>query len=453
MPGSRGLAKLQATERWLDRWLPAQEDDYKELVQSVPFERAPLYPKQRAVVDDPARFTITEGTTKSGKTMSHLEWQLDEAARLGYGNHWWIATVYKTSEMAYDRAKKRLKGYVMHQGAWKKVHDAVPPNLYKTNDTSRIIQLGGARIWFLSADRPDNLFGEDVITAVGDEITRWREKAYEAVYTTLTATKGRFKMIGNVKGRHNYAYKLARRAEGGHPDWAYHKLTAWDAVDGGVVDKATIEGARADLPEATFKELYLAEAADDGSNPFGMSKVEEAFERLDGKPAQGPVSVYGVDIGEHHDFTWIIGLNEAGEMVESHRFHQVGWDEQQDRIIRIVGSKRALIDATGLGDPVFNAIKKKCRRAEPFKYTGGAYGSKQEIMRRLAADFHQGGISCYGEMLLNECLSFEFEYTRMGVTYSAPEGMYDDGVNALALANHCLATVPQSEPGYRSMSD
>jgi hypothetical protein len=452
MKGYKGLARIDQATRWLDRWLPQVEDDYKQLVQPVAFKRAVLYPKQAAVVDDPARFTITEGTTKSGKTMSHLEWQLDEAAKIGYGNHWWIATVYKTSEMAYDRAKKRLKGYVMKKGVYQKVHDAVPPHLYKTNDTSRIIQLGGARIWYLSADRPDNLFGEDVITAVGDEITRWREAAYTAVYTTLTATGGRFKMIGNVKGRHNYAYALARRAESGHPGWAYHKLTAWDAVDGGVVDKETIEGARRDLPEAVFKELYLAEAADDGSNPFGIEKIEQAFEAQGGQPADGPVVAYGVDLGEHHDFTWVIGLNEAGQMVEWHRFQQIGWDEQIQRVQKIVGRKRAMIDATGVGDPVFQMIAKKCRRAEAFKYTGGPYGSKQDIMRRLASDFHQGGITCFGDELRSELMIFEYEYTRSGTIYSAPAGYFDDGVNALALANHCLATVPDSQPGYRGLS-
>jgi hypothetical protein len=36
--------------------------------------------------------------------------------------------------------------------------------------------------------------------------------------------------------------------------------------------------------------------------------------------------------------------------------------------------------------------------------------------------------------LIDELESFEFLYTRTGVKYSAPEGMHDDGVCALALA-------------------
>jgi hypothetical protein len=36
----------------------------------------------------------------------------------------------------------------------------------------------------------------------------------------------------------------------------------------------------------------------------------------------------------------------------------------------------------------------------------------------------------------DEMESFEFEYTRTGVKYNAPDGMHDDTVNALALARN-----------------
>ena len=39
-------------------------------------------------------------------------------------------------------------------------------------------------------------------------------------------------------------------------------------------------------------------------------------------------------------------------------------------------------------------------------------------------------------MIVNELESFEYEYTRTGVRYAAAQGMHDDAVCALALANH-----------------
>ena len=40
-------------------------------------------------------------------------------------------------------------------------------------------------------------------------------------------------------------------------------------------------------------------------------------------------------------------------------------------------------------------------------------------------------------VIVSELEAFEYEYTRNGVKYSAPAGMHDDTVCALALANNC----------------
>lgn len=40
--------------------------------------------------------------------------------------------------------------------------------------------------------------------------------------------------------------------------------------------------------------------------------------------------------------------------------------------------------------------------------------------------------------LISELESFEYEYVASGVRYSAPEGLHDDGVCALALARESL---------------
>jgi hypothetical protein len=151
------------------------------------FSRLPLYPKQRAIIDDPARFTITEATTKAGKTMSHIEWLLEEALAAQSGNWWWVATTRDTTDIAYRRVQDRLRGYLDSGGSLRRVSGPIP---FRKHDTRKIIRIGRATLWFKSAEKPDNLYGEDVYGAVGDEITRWRESAWIALYSTLTATRG-----------------------------------------------------------------------------------------------------------------------------------------------------------------------------------------------------------------------------------------------------------------------
>jgi hypothetical protein len=55
-------------------------------------------------------------------------------------------------------------------------------------------------------------------------------------------------------------------------------------------------------------------------------------------------------------------------------------------------------------------------------------------MEGLAVAIQQREITFPEGPITNELNAFEYEYTRTGVRYSAPEGMHDDCVMALALA-------------------
>src|SRR5262249_55791682 len=140
--------------------------------------------------------------------------------------------------------------------------------------------LNGAVIWFKSGDTPDTLYGEDVYGAVIDEATRCKAEAWHAVRTTLTATNGPVRIIGNVKGRRNWAYALARQAEGGAPGTHYAKLTADDAIDAGLFGRDELESAEHQLPHDVFRELYYAEPSDDEGNPFGITAIRQCLAPL-----------------------------------------------------------------------------------------------------------------------------------------------------------------------------
>ncbi len=60
--------------------------------------------------------------------------------------------------------------------------------------------------------------------------------------------------------------------------------------------------------------------------------------------------------------------------------------------------------------------------------------SKQQLMEGLSVAIQQGTIKFPDGVLVRELESFEYEYTRSGIRYTAPEGLHDDCVCALALA-------------------
>ena len=67
---------------------------------------------------------------------------------------------------------------------------------------------------------------------------------------------------------------MAQRADG--VDLASHKLTCWDAVEGGILDREEIESAKRDLPDHVFRELYLAQPADDEATPSAFLRSVDA---------------------------------------------------------------------------------------------------------------------------------------------------------------------------------
>jgi hypothetical protein len=63
--------------------------------------------------------------------------------------------------------------------------------------------------------------------------------------------------------------------------------------------------------------------------------------------------------------------------------------------------------------------------------------SKQQMMEQLTADVHAAAIGFPEGVIADEMRNFEFEHTATGMRYSAPSGLHDDAVCALALARHC----------------
>jgi len=101
-------------------------------------------------------------------------------------------------------------------------------------------------------------------------------------------------------------------------------------------------------------------------------------------------------------------------------------------LIDIIKTVHAYIDSTGVGNPIVENIIRSCYRAEGYVFTPN---SKQQIMEGLASSIQKGDIYITEDMV-DELVSFEFVYSKGGVKYSAPDGMHDDIVCALALANH-----------------
>lgn len=367
----------------------------------------------RALFGD-ERYSVVEGSTKCGKTAPCLVWLAEQAMKGKPGqNFWWIAPVYPQAEIAFRRMKR-----------------GIPQELYHAHNGDKWIELAnGARMWFKSGEKPDNLYGEDVFAAVIDEASRVREESWYAVRSTLTATRGPVRIIGNVKGRKNWSYRMARKAEAGEPGMVHARITAYDAIQAGILSQKEVEEAKRDLPEAVFRELYMAEPSDDEGNPFGIGAIKACI----GPLSEGEPKAWGWDLAKSVDWTVGIALDKEGKVCRYLRF-QKPWTETMATVLSATGRVPALVDATGVGDPIVEQLQRKSSNFEGFKFSSL---SKQQLMEGLALAIQRRDITFPdgdGYSIVNELDAFEYVYSRTGVRYSAPDGMHDDCVMGLALA-------------------
>lgn len=382
----------------------------------------PVYDYQHRALFGPERYAVVEGCTKAGKTFPALLWLLAEAGevaqRLGEGrrNFWWVAPTIEQASMVYNRLLDMLRRADQSGIGW------------DHQDQSKTITIDDLGVFrFKTGEVPDNLFGDDVYGAVMDEFTRQREESWHAVRSTLTFTGGRIRLIGNVKGRKNWGYRLARMAESGSKGMSYAKFTCADAVRVGLMPQSEVDDARTKLPDAVFRELYMAEPSDDEGNPFGIEHIRACVAPMSDREP----SVFGIDLAKTRDWTVVIGLDDSGTVCRFDRFHGASWDSIEGRILACIGDVPTIVDSTGVGDPIVERLARERPNVTGYPFTSK---SKQYLMDGLAMAVQGRSIRFPAGPIQSEMETFEYNYTRSGVTYSAPEPLHDDCVCALALA-------------------
>jgi hypothetical protein len=301
---------------------------------------------QKKILFCDARFTITEASTKVGKTYSHMIWLFGKAHEFKVANgknYWWVAPVYNQSKIAF----KRFRRYLSKTG------------LYSFNESNLIIICpNGAEIHFKSAEKPDNLYGEDVYAAVFDEAPRARPEAWYALRSTLSATEAPCKLIGNFGGISNWVHKLKEKALTDE-NYAYFKITCWDAIAEGILSEHEVLQAKRDLPAKIFKELYEAEASEETGQLIKNINIENLFK--DREKTSG-IKYITADIARLGDDKTVIyvwdGLNVIDIVVEN----VTKVNESVELIRRLqqkyqVSSLNIIVDEDGVGGGVVDYVK------------------------------------------------------------------------------------------------
>lgn len=306
------------------------------------------------------------------------------------------------------------------------------------NQTERRIDLPatGGSVAIRSTHVPDLLRGAGLDFVVLDEAAFMEARVWSDVVRPMLADRqGSAIFLSTPAGRNWFWQVYQMGLDPQQTDWmSFHFPTAANPL----IAPQELESIRRSTPERVFREEYLAQFIDDAGQVF-RGIVASVAPGAISSPISGHRYVLGVDWGRDHDYTAVAVLDvSSGQVVALDRFREVNWAIQRQRIAQTAQHwQQALVwaESNSVGVPNIEELQRMGVRVCPFVTTAR---SKAPLIDALALAIERGDLALLDdEVLLAELASYSM--TRLaggGYRYSAPPGMHDDTVMALALAWH-----------------
>lgn len=327
---------------------------------------------------------------------------------------------------------------------------------YISGGTGRPYQLKiSESVWIQckSTTEPMSLLGEELDLCILDEAALIPEKVYYQYIYPLTIAKSRNTrtfLISTPRGK-NWFQKLFIRLK---KENAAFRFTTLDGVE---TDETALEKIRQTTSDLLFRQEYLAEFLDEAGTVFKDLELIIQGRTEDSIP--GHHYVMGVDLGQMDDYTAIsVFDSETHHLVHQDRFRGIEYPLQKEHIIakaRRYNNARVIIDATGVGKPIYQDLGQSGIFVEDFVFSGK---TKEELIGNLIVFTKEKYITFPNiEYLIDELKAFEYQYINettgerlRNPRYSAPKGQHDDCVISIALA--CWG-LQMEKPKYKNPLD
>jgi phage FluMu gp28-like protein len=388
------------------------------------------HPKQNELIDlcldDETKYIVSSVGRQWGKSFLGmnilLKWVLEDNNSVGM----WVAPIFAQSKKVFEELSKSLVGTGLTKSANK--------------SELTITFINGSIIYFRSAEREDNLRGYTNTYLVVDEAGYIKDNVWNEVLRATVLVKGRKVLfLSTPKGR-NWFYNLALR--GDSDEYPQYKTFRGSSFDSPFITEQELIEAKMSLPENIYRQEILAEFLDSGGEVFSNLKTNCTLTSYPPKDTNDRYYA-GLDIGRANDYTVLTILNTKGEVVRIYRDRQNSWNLIVGEVVKQLRefNARCNIEINGIGDPIYEQIKKQYSNIEPFVTTSD---SKQNIIEELILNLNEEKITLPSQDLNNDLYKelsvFTYEYSpkTRRVKYGSPNGFHDDMVMSLALANDCL---------------
>lgn len=358
------------------------------------------------------------------------------------------AAAYETIAMALE-PKERAVGWIvgptydLAEKVWREVvylfHTRLPSLIVQHKEHEKLLRVlnlaaGECEIRRKSADSPVSLLGEGLDWLTLDEAAQVKGDIWERyLLARLLDKRGRAIIISTPKGKGWFytAWRRGQQKELGYESWRS------PTSENPIIDQEELELRRMGTPEIVWRQEYEAEFLEGAGQVF--RNVRDLATGDWQAPVAGEDYVAGLDLAKTMDWTVLAIMNRSAEVVHVERFQRVDWDIQIGRIKAATeryNDCQVLVDSTGKGEPVFEAIVKAGVRARAYPFT---HTSKQDLVNNLALMCEKRMVTLPRVAIwpegIDELESFQYSVLPSGtVKTGAPDGQHDDCAVAVMLA-------------------
>lgn len=373
---------------------------------------------QYQIATDPAKVKVLSMGRRWGKTVMSGVVAVT-AASMG-AQVAWVVPVYKNGRPLWRWAESTVAPLKKHG--------------VKVNRTERLIEFpNGGSLGVYSADNEDSMRGEAFHLVIVDEAAKVPETAYtDVIQPTLADYDGDLILISTPRGRNWFFNEYTAALADGQT------LKAWKAPTSANpnpnIQQAFIL-AQTRVPERTYRQEWLAEFVTDSGEVF--RRITEVCTASKQSPYEGHF-VFGVDWAQSQDYTVIVVMDsDTRTVVDYDRFNGVSWALQRGRLTALYEAwkpEHIYAESNSIGGPNIEALVDEGLPMRRFETTAV---SKPPLIESLVLAFERGEITALNDpQMIGELMAYERKVssTTGRSQYSAPEGLHDDIVMALALA-------------------
>jgi hypothetical protein len=313
-----------------------------------------LHPHQQNVARSPARYKVSRGGRRSGKTVLKTETMVFKAV----SNLVRLARQFPDRTVIFIAPTQKQARTIIWEALKKRLHGVAKFHESRLEATLPTEEGGGkAMIMVGGWENRENYRGmSNVIHVEFDEVDTMKDFfiGWEEIFKPMLMETGGSAGFGGTPKKENPNLRRLEKEAEGKSDWACFHFTSWDNPD---FSREELEKAREEMDNETYQQEIMAEYVDNAGSLFKYTALVDMFSNAITK---SPEKFLIVDIADDGTDKTVFSFWEGLEMYRIEQFKRLNTEgiinqireyQAQDRI----PMSQTLVDAIGVGAGVANS--------------------------------------------------------------------------------------------------